>query len=108
MRDEDKPFIAYRQGKWNLKIVPRSAAGWRAFGVWLALLMLLTVGFTALVASDPDNSVFAIWLTVGFLIVVGLWIWAMIRWMLARSEIIDLDELLAAKRRRDRQRGKRR
>jgi hypothetical protein len=26
MREEDKPFICYRQGKWGMKIVPRGGA----------------------------------------------------------------------------------
>jgi len=40
----------------------------------------------------------AIYLTVGFLIFTLAWIAAMTRWMLARSEVVSLDELLELKR----------
>jgi len=104
MRDEDRPFIAYRDGRWNIKIVPRNARGWRAAGLWMLLLVLLSGGFTALIVSDPENTTFTGWLTAGFLIVVVIWSVAMIRWMLARSEVIDLAEMRKLKRDQERSR----
>lgn len=107
MRDEDKPFICYKQGRWGMKIVPRNGEGWRALGLWMAVLALLTIGHIALVASKPDNAVFVGWATFGFIVIVGVWAIAMIRWMLARAEVINLDELLELKRERDRSKRRR-
>ena len=67
-------------------------------GIWVLSFMLMLGGFTAIVASDPENSTFVGWLTAGFLIVAGIWSVVMIRWMMAHSEIIDLDEMRKLKR----------
>lgn len=72
-------------------------------GLWALALLLLTSGFTAIVVSDPEST-FVGWFTAGFLILAGIWSVAMIRWMLARSEVIDLDEMRQLKRDRDRSR----
>ena len=104
MRDEDQPFICYRHGRWSMKIIPRNSAGWRAMGIWVLSFMLMLGGFTAIVASDPENSTFVGWLTAGFLIVAGIWSVVMIRWMMARSEIIDLDEMRKLKRNQEQSR----
>ena len=88
MRDEDKPFVCYRNGI-NLKIVPRGAAGWRAFAWWLAALMMLTGLFIAVLSLEPGRGT-EIVAVIAFLVLAGVWSVAMIRWMLARSEVIDL------------------
>jgi type VI protein secretion system component VasK len=104
MREEDKPFVCYKQG-WNMKIVPRNAAGWRAFALWLAALAVLIGLFIATLAIGLGDAgeIIAVVL---FLTVTGLWTVAMIRWMLARSEVIDLADLVAIKRSREREQGR--
>jgi hypothetical protein len=99
MRDEDKPFICYKQG-WSMKIVPRNAAGWRAFGLWMASLIPMIAVFAAAMATDPGETLEIVFV-VAFLALTGAWVFAMIRWMLARSEIVDLAELMELKRRKD-------
>lgn len=105
MREADKPFVCYRQG-WAMKIVPRNAAGWRAFGLWMASLLPLIGLFVAGMALEPGPRT-QIGIVAVFLAASGLWAFAMIRWMLARSEIVQIDELLQLKRERD-ERNKRR
>ena len=106
MRDEDKPFVCYKQG-WNMKIVPRNADGWRAFALWLAALGALIGLFIGALALGLGQSG-EIAAVVIFLLLTGAWTFAMIRWMLARSEVIDLADLVELKRMRDQERPGRR
>lgn len=99
MRDEDKPFVCYKQG-WSIKIVPRGAAGWRAFGLWMAVLTILLAAFLFAMARLDDTRA-QIAAIVSFVIATLIWAVAMIRWMKARSEVIDLAELLDLKRQND-------
>jgi hypothetical protein len=94
MRNEEKPFVCYKGG--GLKIVPRNAAGWRALGVWLASYFIATASFLVIATHSPETM--AIYMTIGFLIFTLAWIVAMTRWMLARSEVVNLNELLELKR----------
>lgn len=94
MRDEEKPFVCYKGG--GLKIVPRNATGWRAFWGWLTSYIVATVLFLVIATNSPESM--ALYLTVGFLVFTFAWIVAMTRWMLARSEVVNLDELLELKR----------
>lgn len=103
MIEEDKPFVCYR-GKWSFNIVPRGGEGWRLLGLWLVPLFLLTGVHIALVANDPDNEAFVGWVSLAFVLFVVAWAVAMIRWMLARSEVINVDDLMAMKRQQDRDR----
>lgn len=100
MREKDKPFICYKWG-WSMKIVPRNAAGWRMFGLWMVSLVPLVVAFTAAMATELGPQA-EIVIVIAFLAATAVWAVAMIRWMLARSEIVRLDELLELKRERDR------
>lgn len=102
MRDEDKPFICYQQG-WNIKIMPRNAAGWRALGLWMLVLLLPSFALIpiAIRLDDTPQEHLAIWAMVPLLAIMAVTSVAMIRWMKARSEIVDMDELLAIKRERD-------
>lgn len=104
MRDDEKHFICYRQG-WSMKIVPRNAAGWRAFGLWMAGFGLMLAAFLASLAAMREESAL-IAATVGFVALTLIWTVAMLRWMMARSEVVDLKELLEIKRERDK--GRRR
>lgn len=105
MRDEDKPFVCYNQG-WSMKIVPRGAAGWRLFGLWMVSLGLLVGLFLAVlsIGLSPGGEIVAV---VVFLAATLVWTVAMIRWMLARSEVIDVARLIELKRAQDRKRTSR-
>ncbi len=98
MSDQDKPFVCYRNGL-NMKIVPRGRQGWRLFGLWMAFLMLLVGLFIATLALELGDAM-EIAAEVVFLVLTGVWIVAMIRWMLARSEVIDLARPAKEPRRR--------
>ena len=101
MRDEDKPFVCYRRGRWSMKIEPRGAEGWRLMGMWCVPFLLLTGGHVWLVSGLAGNDALINWTTLGFVVLTVLWAIAMIRWMLARAEVINLDDLLALKRAQD-------
>ncbi|OYX64225.1 MAG: hypothetical protein B7Y88_11680 [Sphingomonadales bacterium 32-64-17] len=96
MRDEDKPYVCIRHG-WIVQITPRNGAGWRGLIAWMALLALLTGGYVALAATEPGPDVMLA-LAGAFLVLVAGWAWAMIRWMKARSEFVDMNDLEAFKR----------
>lgn len=104
MRDEDKPFICYKQG-WNMKIVPRGAEGWRLFALWMMPLfagtgLFVWMSFQAEKHGWSENSIGLI-AFLGFLPATLLWAITMIRWMWMRSEIIDVDGLIELKREQD-------
>jgi uncharacterized membrane protein len=105
MREEDKPFICYRQGKWGMKIVPRGGAGWRLMAYWtglfLAILGLFILASTVMEANGKSDNQIALLIVPPFLVATLIWTVAMIRWMYVRSEIIDMEELIAIKRARD-------
>ena len=105
MRDEDKPFVCYQQG-WNIKIMPRNAAGWRALGLWMAALLvpILTLVLLGFALDNTPHEMVVLWAVVPLLLIMGTTIIAMIRCMKARSEIIDIDGLVALKRAQERQR----
>lgn len=91
MRDEDKPFVCYRRGRWQMQIKPRNGEGWRLFGMWMAGLAVLTCGHLALVGKFEDDGALVGWLTLGFVLLTCVWAFAMIRWMLPRSVVVRLD-----------------
>lgn len=102
MRDEDKPFICYRQGRFGMKIVPRNGAGWRAFAFWMIGFFSMAALFVIFMNRQPTRGVMIATL-VGYVIATIIWAISMARWMKARSEIVSMDELLALKRDLDRQ-----
>jgi hypothetical protein len=101
MRDEDKPFVYYKMGS-GVKISPRNAAGWRAFAAWIGAFFGATGVFVwATAVADNagwEDSKILLFLTLPFLFVTAVWVFAMIRYMKARSEIVDVDSLLQSKR----------
>lgn len=103
MRDGDKPFICYKQG-WNIKILPRNAEGWRALCLWMLALMGPTFALLPIAISldDTPQESAVFWWLVPMLLITGLIAAAMIRWMMARSEIVDINALLEIKREQDR------
>lgn len=101
MRDEDKPFVLYRRGPWNFTIMPRGRAGWTQFAAWMAVYLVPTLAF-AIYAERLEGTP-KIWIALA-LFLVGTMVWsiASIRWMKARSEVIDVTDLLRQKREADR------
>jgi hypothetical protein len=94
VRDEDKPFICYYQSWWNMKIMPRNAAGWRAFGLWMLPFFGVTAVFCAVVVEmekkGASDMIINLTMTLPFVIGTIIWSIAMTRWMKARSQIIKI------------------
>jgi IMP dehydrogenase/GMP reductase len=109
MRDEDKPFICYRKGKWSMHIVPRNRFGWWALAGWVVGLLALTLGIIwAIVSTLGETTLATLLIGAGVIGISLVWTIAMIRWMLARSEVINLDDVAAFKREQDRARRRKR
>lgn len=106
MRDADKPFVMYRRGRFNFTIVPRGTAGWVQFAVWMALLVPLTGWFVVHAEAAEGTPQFWVGLAL-FLGATLVWSVAMIRWMQARAEVVDLQEMLRLKREQERKRARR-
>ena len=88
MRDEDKPFVCVRNG-WNIKISPRNVSGWLSFALWMAGFFAMT-GLFAWAMAVEDKPVLHATYTGVFIVAAIVWSVVMIRWMMARSEMIDL------------------
>jgi hypothetical protein len=99
MNDSKKPFVCYK-GRMSLKIAPRNAAGWRATGWWMVAFIVLTGLFVWVMKLAASSSQVGIAVT-AYILAATVWAVAMTLWMKARSEVIDLEELLALKRERD-------
>jgi hypothetical protein len=98
-RDEDKPFVCVRSG-WLVQISPRNLRGWLSMGLWIAALVPLAIGYQKLAASQVEaGSAMAKGLPLVFLGMLALWAVAMIRWLMARSEIVELADVAEWKRR---------
>lgn len=107
MNDADKPFIAYRQGRWDLKIVPRNAQGWREMIIWMLLMVPMVGALIAFASTGPKGTPLYIVMTLFMLGMVAWGVGGML-WMRGRSEVVNIEELLTLKRERDREAGKRR
>ncbi len=99
MREEDKPFICYKS-RTSMKIQPRGAEGWKHAGLW-QLPFLTILGIYIWVMSTYPRPVLVAVYTALHLAATGVWLWQMMRWMKARSEIIDLDKMVDLKRQQD-------
>ena len=101
MPEREKPFVYYKSGS-GVNIIPRNAAGWRAFGVWIVAMLCASGVFVwASVVADEagwDDRKILLFLVLPFLVATLAWGLAMFRYMKARSEIIDVDNLLQIKR----------
>jgi hypothetical protein len=106
MREEDKPFVCYKS-KWSMKIVPRNAEDWRYLFYWMlpffGMIALNIWASAALEANGMDDQKIVLVVVPIFLILTTIWTVALIRRTKNRSEIIDMDELVALKRDLDRQ-----
>lgn len=105
MNDEDRPFICFRKGRWSMHITPRNRAGWLAMALWVAGFIAVVHGFIWLVVRQlGETSSATVLIAAGVGGISILWIVTMIRWMIKRSEIIDVGEVLDFKRDQERQR----
>lgn len=105
MNSSDKPFILYRSGFAGVRLVPRGAAGWRIMILWILMVVPMSGLFIAFAMREPTGAVLYTGLA---LFMLGMTVWGVggMVWMRRRAEVVDLDELLAIKRARDRQRGR--
>ncbi|HSF12982.1 MAG TPA: hypothetical protein VLA50_08415 [Erythrobacter sp.] len=103
MRDEDKPFILTKYSWGGFNIEPRNARGWRLMLTWLALPLPLIGGFALFTEKQPDSPAFAAVLAV-FVLAMAIWAIGGIIWMRARSEVVDVEQLLRLKREQERKR----
>ena len=101
MSEEDKPFIYYKTGRWSFKIAPRNAAGLRASIFWVLALAPIAGLFIWAINRAQTDVVRALYIGL-YIAAMLLWSMAMLRWMKARSEIVDFNELLQIKREQDR------
>lgn len=101
MRDEDKPFVLYRRGPGNFTIMPRGRKGWMLTVLWVALLMPVVAAFGAYAEGHEGEPAFFIALGL-FLAAMLVWTLAMVRWMKARAEVVDVGQMLALKREAER------
>jgi hypothetical protein len=105
MTEKEKPFVYTKSGL-GFTISPRNAAGWRAFAVWMAAYSGATgVFFWANIVANGagwSDSKILLLLALPYLFVTAVWSFAMIRYMKARSEIVDVDSLMQLKRELDR------
>lgn len=101
MRDQDKPFVLYRRGPGNFNIVPRGIKGWALMALWVALLAPLVIAFESYAQGREGQPQFFAAL-VAFLFAMLVWTIAMIRWMKARAEVVDVGEMLKRKREAER------
>jgi hypothetical protein len=99
-RDE-KPFILVRRNRFIFNITPRNASGWIQMGVWMALLVAMIVGFSRFDEARPTDSSFG-GADAAFLVGMLVWTIGGIWWMRARSEVIDVGELIKLKREAER------
>ena len=103
MSDDEKMFVYTKRG-WSVNIMPRNARGWLALLAWMVPLVPVVALYGW--AMEAGDSAIQVTATLGFIAVLGLWTFLMIRWMKARSEIVDIDELLKERDRREKRDGR--
>ncbi len=104
MAEPEKPFICYKSG-WSIQISPQTAAGWWMFAGWMSLTLPLGGLLFLFMGKDPTTAR-TVAGVMGFTLAMLGWAWGMIRWMMARSEVIDLRELQKLKRELDARKGR--
>jgi hypothetical protein len=100
MRDEDKPFIYYQHGRWSFRIAPRNARGVRASILWVMALAPIVALFIWAMNTAPNSRIMGFYTAI-YVAAMLAWSIAMLRWMKARSEIVNFEELMQIKRERD-------
>ena len=99
--DEPKDFLAVK-GRFTLSITPQTPRGWLLGAAWVAAIILPYLPFSIWSAS-LDGTPQEHWIgitVVPMLLLTGLTVWAMIRWTLARADIVSPEEMRDLVRRR--------
>ncbi len=96
---EPKDFLAVR-APYSLQITPATPRGWRATLLWVLALLVPHIFLTvwAIAVDETPQEKWVLIALLPILAVNGLTVWAMIRWMLARAEVVTPDEILRKKR----------
>ena len=89
-----------------MSFTPIGWAGWKALGWWTLSLLPITGVFLAFIAADPSPAIEAV-LIFAYLAALGLWTWALIRWLLPRSDVIEAKDIRAHQEDRARRGGRR-
>ncbi len=86
--------------------MPRNAAGWRYTLYWMLPFLAMVAGTlwtsAVLESNGIDEKKIVVIVLTSFVVLTTIWTVALIRWTKNRSEIIDMDELVALKRDLDR------
>lgn len=99
MNNDDPMFVCYKS-RWSMQIKPRNGRGWLAFALWMTAFFPMLGLYIWLI--DGEDQSFVHMATVGFVLLTGIWVFAMTLWMKAHSEIVDLDAIAAERRRNER------
>ncbi len=89
-RGEPRDFIAVK-GPGRLQIRPQTPRGWRMTLFWILALIAphLPLTLLAVRVDDTPQEIWALICIAPVLLINGLTIWVMIRWMLNRAEIVS-------------------
>jgi len=108
MAEEKKMFLCVKSGRWNIKITPQTSAGFKAFCLWMLLLLLPTMLFIpfAVHMDGTPQEALVLWGVVPVIFMSLFVCFAMVRWMKARADTIDIAEWKREKN-MERRRGRR-
>ncbi len=98
---ERRDFLAVK-GRFTLSITPQTPRGWLLGAAWVAAIILPYIPFSIWSAS-LDGTPQEHWVGIAvlpMLLLTGLIIGAMIRWTLARADIVSPEEMRDLVRRR--------
>lgn len=91
---DDPWFITYR-GRAKLQITPANAKGWTALMAVTLASIVPTITAAVLMGDSP------VLVAVTLLTLLPIWL-LFIRWAMSKSEVINIDEILAERRARER------
>jgi uncharacterized membrane protein YhaH (DUF805 family) len=88
-----KDFIAFKSAR-SLQIKPQTPRGWWTGLIWTLILLAPSVPLVMLTAwvDETPQEIWVLYAVLPHLLLTGLIAWAMIRWMMARAEIMQRDE----------------
>lgn len=99
--EERRDFLAVKS-RFMLSITPQTPHGWLTGAAWTAAIILPYIPYS-IWAAMLDDTPQEHWVGIAMLpmlLLTGLTIWAMVRWMLARADIISPEEVQDAIRKR--------
>lgn len=91
---DDPWFITYR-GRAKLQMTPANAKG------WIALILVSLLSIVPTIAVAPYMERHPLLIAVPLLTLLPIWV-LFIRWAMGKSEVINIDEILAEHRARQR------